>query len=154
MLTVTVHPLKQSTMAFIRFLSYPHLFLIFPIMVFYLSLRHSYANDSTHDYFFHLEKCSFQQQIIKTESDTLSSDLSRIFNWGKDKMIVFNVLNTKFLHLPACHNFHSTTSSMKTRYSNLICSFILSISSLVIFVFLWRIILFLSLNSFYGLEYP
>src|ERR1044072_502624 len=37
--------------------------------------------------------------------EQLTSDLSRISNWGRENMVVFNASKTQFLHLSTRHNF-------------------------------------------------
>src|SRR6201990_2527222 len=36
--------------------------------------------------------------------EQLTSDLSRISNWGRENMVVFNASKTQFLHLSTRHN--------------------------------------------------
>src|SRR6201990_2271818 len=68
---------------------------------------HSYADDSTLHYSFQYERRPTQQQLIDSKRialEQLTSDLSRISNWGRENMVVFNASKTQFLHLSTRHN--------------------------------------------------
>src|ERR1044072_6321218 len=68
---------------------------------------HSYADDSTLHYYFQFERRPSQRQLIdasKVALEQLTSDLSRISNWDRDNMVVFNATKTQFLHLSSRHH--------------------------------------------------
>ncbi|KAL7629919.1 UNVERIFIED_CONTAM: hypothetical protein RMT77_019962 [Armadillidium vulgare] len=68
---------------------------------------HSYADESTLHYSFHFERRPSYQQLIEARRvalEQLTSDLSRISNWGRENMVVFNATRTQFLHLSTRHN--------------------------------------------------
>ena len=68
---------------------------------------HSYADDSTLHYSFQFEKRLTQQQLIDSRRvalEQLTSDLSRISNWSRENMVVFNASKTQFLHLSTRQN--------------------------------------------------
>src|ERR1051325_9142464 len=68
-----------------------------------------------------------QQQLIdarRVALEQLTFDLSRISNWGRENMVLFNASKTQFLHLSI---FHTTMiSSLKTHNSSLHLSLIFS----------------------------
>src|ERR1700755_3178855 len=87
----------------------PPLFLLFinDLLSVTSSPIHSYADDSTLHYSFHFERRPSQQQLIEARRvalEQLTSDLSRISNWGRENMVVFNATKTQFLHLSILHN--------------------------------------------------
>src|ERR1044072_1084796 len=87
----------------------PTLFLIFinDLLSITSSPIHSYADDSTLHYSFQFERRPSQQQLIDSRRialEQLTSDLSRISNWGRENMVVFNVSKTQLLHLSSRHN--------------------------------------------------
>src|SRR6201990_1745911 len=41
---------------------------------------------------------------MRVALEQLTSDLSRISNWGRENMVVFNASKTQFLHLYTRHN--------------------------------------------------
>ena len=87
----------------------PTLFLLFinDLLSVTSSPIHSYADDSTLHYSFHFERRPSQQQLIEARRvalEQLTSDLSRISNWGRENMVVFNATKTQFLHLSTRHN--------------------------------------------------
>ena len=91
----------------------PTLFLIFinDLLSVTSSPIHSYADDSTLHYSFHFERRPSQLQLaIAREAalERLASDLSRISNWGRENMVVFNASKTQFLHLTTRHNLPDT----------------------------------------------
>src|ERR1700755_1751860 len=50
---------------------------------------------------------NFQHQLTDARRVALvqmTSDLSRISNWGREDMVVFNALKTQFLHFSTRHN--------------------------------------------------
>ena len=60
-----------------------------------------------HFYSFQFERRPSQQQLIDSSRvalEQITSDLSRISNWGRENMVVFNVSKTQFLHLSTPHN--------------------------------------------------
>ena len=105
----------------------------------------SYADDSTFYYSFH-----FEQQLIFTRKmilEQLTSDLSRISNWGRENMVVGNVSKLNFSISLLDIIFHTImTSSFKTLNSNLHLSSIFSVF-LFLRIFLWKITLLLFLNK-------
>src|ERR1700755_1679930 len=78
-------------------------------MIFSLLLRLLYTPmpDSTLHYSFQFERRPSQQQLTDSRRmalEQLTSDLSRISNWGRENMVAFNASNTQFLHLSTRHN--------------------------------------------------
>ena len=72
-----------------------------------LRLLYTYVDDSTLHYSFQFERRPSQQQLIDSrmmDLEQLTSDLSRISNWGKENMVVFNASKTQFLHLSTRYN--------------------------------------------------
>src|ERR1700755_2540123 len=87
----------------------PTLFLLFinDLLSITSSPIHSYADDTILHYSFHFERRSSQQQLIEARRvalEQLTFDLSRISNWGRENMGVFNATKTQFLHLSTRHN--------------------------------------------------
>ncbi|KAL7647645.1 UNVERIFIED_CONTAM: hypothetical protein RMT77_001245 [Armadillidium vulgare] len=87
----------------------PTLFLLFinDLLSVTSSPIHSYTDDSTLHFSFHFERRPSQQQLIEARRvalEQLTSDLSRISNWGRENMVVFNASKTQFLHLSTRHN--------------------------------------------------
>ena len=130
----------------------PTLFLIFinDLLSITSSPIHSYADDSTLHYSFQFERRPSQQQLIDSRRmalEQLTSDLSRISNWGRENMVVFNASKTQFLHLSTRHNlphnydiFFENTQLKPSSVLN-----ILGVSFLMIF--LGKITLLLFLNK-------
>ncbi|KAL7631114.1 UNVERIFIED_CONTAM: hypothetical protein RMT77_018584 [Armadillidium vulgare] len=57
--------------------------------------------------------------------EQLTSDLSRISNWGRENMVVFKASKTQFLNLSTRHNLpHSTQTFICSQYSR--CFFFFS----------------------------
>src|SRR6201990_918037 len=82
----------------------PTLFLIFinDLLSITSSPIHSYADDSTLHYPFQFVRRPSQQQLIDSRRmalEQLTSDLSRISNWGRENMVVFNASKTQLIHL-------------------------------------------------------
>ena len=91
----------------------PTLFLIFinDLLSVTSSPIHSYADDSTLHYSFHFERRPTQLQLSNAREaalERLASDLSRISNWGRENMVIFNASKTQFLHLTTRHNLPNT----------------------------------------------
>ena len=91
----------------------PTLFLIFinDLLSVTSSPIHSYADDSTLHYSFHFERRPTQLQLLNAREaalERLASDLSRISNWGRENMVIFNASKTQFLHLTTRHNLPNT----------------------------------------------
>src|ERR1044072_3127835 len=87
----------------------PTLFLIFinDLLSITSSPIPSYADDSTLHYSFQFVRRPSQHQMIDSRRmalEQLTSDLSRISNWGRENMVVFNASKTQFLHLSTRHN--------------------------------------------------
>jgi hypothetical protein len=87
----------------------PTLFLLFinDLLSITSSPIHSYADDSTLHYSFHFERRPTQSQLAHARTvalEQLTSDLSRISNWGRENMVVFNASKTQFLHLSTRQN--------------------------------------------------
>src|ERR1700755_2674691 len=100
-----VHPLSLLIVMFLRVLFYPQLFYLF----FNNDLRsitslqiHSYSDDSTLYYSFHIQRRPTQPQLAharRVALEQLTSHLSRICNSARDNMVVFNASKTQFFHL-------------------------------------------------------
>jgi hypothetical protein len=87
----------------------PTLFLLFinDLLSITSSPIHSYAANSTLHYSFHFEKHPTQLQVAharRVALEQLTSDLSRISNWGRENMVVFNAAKTQFFHLSTRRN--------------------------------------------------
>src|SRR6201990_3183552 len=87
----------------------PTLFLIFinDLLSITSSPTYSYADNSTFNYSFQYEKRPTQQQLMDSRRmalEQLTSYLSRISNWGRENMVVFNASKPQFLHLSTRHN--------------------------------------------------
>ncbi|KAL7632739.1 UNVERIFIED_CONTAM: hypothetical protein RMT77_016940 [Armadillidium vulgare] len=130
----------------------PTLFLLFinDLLSVTSSPIHSYADDSTLHYSFHFERRPSQQQLIEARRvalEQLTSDLSRISNWGRENM-VFSMppkLNSSISLLDTI--FHTTMiSSSKTLNSNLHLFLIFPVF-LFLVIFLGKITLPLFLNK-------
>ena len=87
----------------------PTLFLLFinDLLNCTSSPIHSYADDSTLHYSFSFKRPPSQQALQNAREEALArlnSDLSKISDWGKENLVVFNASKTQFLHLSTRHN--------------------------------------------------
>ncbi|MPC56848.1 hypothetical protein E2C01_050814 [Portunus trituberculatus] len=44
------------------------------------------------------------EQLFTKSTERLTSDLSKISDWGEENLVVFNASKTQFLHLSTLHN--------------------------------------------------
>ena len=72
---------------------------------------HSYADDSTLHYSTRFDKFPNQQELETSRQvamERLTSDLSRISDWGRANLVKFNASKTQFLHLSTRHKLPDT----------------------------------------------
>ncbi|MCP4253520.1 MAG: hypothetical protein GY775_08930, partial [Candidatus Scalindua sp.] len=70
-------------------------------------LIHSYADDTTLHYSTHFNARPSQEALQASREEAvahLASDLSRISDWGRENLVVFNASKTQFLHLSTRQN--------------------------------------------------
>ena len=68
---------------------------------------HSYADDTTLHYSTSFDRRPSQQVLEASRNDAaerLTSDLSKISDWGRENLVSFNASKTQFLHLSTRHN--------------------------------------------------